>query len=79
MVFCAILATFTGGIASGLTALGLWPIVLIALGRPAERRMRWLGAAAPDRYARIWRPPGVPALQNAGYAVQWGPWRAQLE
>jgi len=42
-----------------------------ALGRPVEPRILLLAAGAPDGYVRRWRPPGMPAMKNWGYAVQW--------
>ncbi len=41
------------------------------LGRPLERRILLLDPAVPDGYVRDWKLPGMPALQNWGYAIQW--------
>jgi surfeit locus 1 family protein len=42
-----------------------------ALGRPLEPRVILLDPGAPDGYVRDWQLPGVPAMQNFGYAFQW--------
>lgn len=42
-----------------------------ALGRPVARRILLLDPAAPDGYVRDWKLPGMPALQNWAYAIQW--------
>lgn len=42
-----------------------------ALGRSLEPRILLLDASAPDGYVRVWRLPGMRAMQNWGYAVQW--------
>lgn len=42
-----------------------------ALGRPLDGRILLLDPAEPDGYARDWRLPGIPALKNWGYAIQW--------
>ncbi len=59
---------------------GSWPKVtsfptvgqlVVALGRPADPRILLLDPGEPHGYLRDWRPPGMPALENWGYAVQW--------
>lgn len=59
---------------------GAWPKVTsfpsraqlaAALGRPLEPRILLLDPREPDGYLRDWHPPGMPALENWGYAVQW--------
>ncbi|HWG00096.1 MAG TPA: SURF1 family protein [Steroidobacteraceae bacterium] len=61
-------------------ASGPWPRVTSfptlqqlaeALGRPLEPRVILLDRGAPDGYVRDWHLPGIPALQNFGYAFQW--------
>ncbi len=42
-----------------------------ALGAPVEARILLLDPGEPSGYVRDWRPPGIPALENWGYAVQW--------
>jgi surfeit locus 1 family protein len=42
-----------------------------ALGRPLARRILLLDPAAPEGYVRAWTLPGMPALENWGYAIQW--------
>lgn len=42
-----------------------------ALGRPVDGRILLLDPREPDGYVRDWRLPGLPALENWGYAVQW--------
>ncbi len=41
------------------------------LGRPLQRRILLLDPTAPDGYVRDWQLPGMPAMENWGYAVQW--------
>ncbi len=59
---------------------GLWPKVTSfptsaqlasALGHPLERHILLLDPGEPDGYVRDWSPPGMPALENWGYAFQW--------
>lgn len=42
-----------------------------ALGRPLEQRILLLDPALPAGYVRDWKLPGMPALDNWGYAIQW--------
>ena len=42
-----------------------------SLGRPVDPRILLLDPAEPNGYERDWRPPGMPALENWGYAIQW--------
>lgn len=42
-----------------------------ALGRPLEAHVILLDPHAPDGYVRSWRLPGLPAMQNFGYAFEW--------
>lgn len=42
-----------------------------ALGRPVARRIVLLDPHAPNGYVRAWTLPGMSALQNWGYAIQW--------
>jgi surfeit locus 1 family protein len=42
-----------------------------ALGRPLARRILLLDPTAPEGYVRAWSLPGMPALENWGYAIQW--------
>ncbi len=42
-----------------------------ALGRPVDRRILLLDPKEPNGYERDWRLPGMPALENWGYAIQW--------
>ncbi len=42
-----------------------------ALGRPVERRILLLDRSAPDGFVRDWKLPGMTALQNWAYAIQW--------
>ena len=42
-----------------------------ALGRPLATRIILLDAAAAHGYVRTWTLPGMPALENWGYAIQW--------
>ncbi len=41
------------------------------LGRPLQRRILLLDPTAPDGYVRDWQLPGMPAMENWGYAIQW--------
>ena len=59
---------------------GRWPKVTsfpsigelaAVLGEPLDRHILLLDPAEPDGYARDWRAPGMPALRNWGYAIQW--------
>lgn len=71
------------GLASGRAppaASGPWPRVTSfptlaqlsqALGRPLETRIILLDPRAPEGYVRVWRLPGIPAMQNFGYAFEW--------
>ena len=61
-------------------SIGPWPRVssfptaaklAAALGHPVEARILLLDPGEPWGYVRDWRPPGIPALENWGYAVQW--------
>ncbi len=61
-------------------ASGPWPRVTsfptlqqlsVALGHPLEPRVILLDPNAPDGYVRDWQLPGIPAMQNFGYAFQW--------
>ena len=42
-----------------------------ALGRPLATRIILLDPAAAHGYVRTWTLPGMPALENWGYAIQW--------
>ena len=42
-----------------------------ALGRPLATRILLLDPAAAHGYVRTWTLPGMPALENWGYAIQW--------
>lgn len=42
-----------------------------ALGRPVDARILLLDPTQPDGYLRDWHLPGMPALENWGYAFQW--------
>ncbi len=42
-----------------------------ALGRPVESRVLLLDPVEPGGYIRDWKLPGMPALENWGYAFQW--------
>ena len=42
-----------------------------ALGRPLATRIILLDPAAAHGYVRDWTLPGMPALENWGYAIQW--------
>lgn len=42
-----------------------------ALGRPVDGRILLLAPTEPNGYVRAWHLPGMPALENWGYAVQW--------
>ncbi len=42
-----------------------------ALGEPLDRHILLLDPGEPHGYARDWRVPGMPALRNWGYAIQW--------
>lgn len=42
-----------------------------ALGRPLAPHIILLDPRAPEGYAREWRLPGIPAMQNFGYAFEW--------
>jgi len=71
------------GLASGQAppaAGDVWPKVTsfptltqlsAALGRPLEPRIILLDPRAPEGYVRVWRLPGIPAMQNFGYAFEW--------
>jgi surfeit locus 1 family protein len=71
------------GLASGRAPppdSGPWPRVTsfptlaqlaTALGRPLEARVILLDPQDPGGYARDWRPPGIPAMQNFAYAFEW--------
>jgi surfeit locus 1 family protein len=61
-------------------ASGPWPRVTSfptlqqlsgALGRRLEPRVILLDPRAPDGYVRDWQLPGIPAMENFGYAFQW--------
>ena len=61
-------------------ASGPWPRVTSfptlaqlssVLGRPLEPHILLLDPHDPDGYVRDWRLPGIPAMQNFGYAFQW--------
>ena len=61
-------------------ASGPWPRVASfptlrqlsgALGRPLAPRIILLDPGAADGYVRDWQLPGIPAMQNFGYAFQW--------
>ena len=61
-------------------ASGPWPRVTsfptlqqlsTALGHPLEPRVILLDPSAPDGYVRDWQLPGIPAMENFGYAFQW--------
>ena len=62
------------------SAGGRWPKVTsfpsigelaLALGEPLDRHILLLDPVEPDGYVRDWRAPGMPALRNWGYAIQW--------
>jgi len=71
------------GLSSGRApppASGPWPRVTSfptlaqlsqALGRPLEPRVILLDPRDPEGYVRVWRLPGIPAMQNFGYAFEW--------
>ena len=42
-----------------------------SLGRPVDARILLLDPGEPNGYERDWRLPGMPALENWGYAIQW--------
>jgi surfeit locus 1 family protein len=61
-------------------ATGPWPRVTSfptltqlsgVLGRRLEPHIILLDPRAPDGYARDWRLPGIPAMQNFAYAFEW--------
>lgn len=42
-----------------------------ALGRPLAPHIVLLDPRSPEGYVRDWRLPGIPAMQNFGYAFEW--------
>ena len=42
-----------------------------ALGRPLAPRILLLDPTVPEGYVRVWKLPGMPSLENWGYAIQW--------
>lgn len=61
-------------------ASGPWPRVTSfptllqlsrVLGRPLAPHIILLDPRAPDGYVRDWQLPGIPAMQNFGYAFEW--------